>query len=296
MSSGTDGPGHSRPQGEASTKQGPVFRVRGVDHFYPGEKVPALSGVELAFPRGEITGILGPNGSGKSTLLKILLGSLTPSRGVVEWEGRVLSTVSRGEMARRVGVVPQAEELAFPVTVRDFVAMGRYPHLGPWRSERDVDRVAIREAMVRCGVDRFADRGMDTLSGGEMQRVRIARALAQEPDTLVLDEPTAALDIRHEMGIFDLLSTLARREGVTVILVTHHLNLAARYSSGLVLLACGRCMKYGPPGEVIQKELLETVYGWPIAVTLHPGPGPDRGAPQVVPLSNSTDPHPPEPR
>jgi iron complex transport system ATP-binding protein len=98
------------------------------------------------------------------------------------------------------------------------------------------------------------------------------------------------------MGIFDLLSTLARREGVTVILVTHHLNLAARYSSGLVLLACGRCMKYGPPEEVIQKELLETVYGWPLTVTTHPGPGPDRGAPQVVPLSTSTGLHPADPR
>jgi iron complex transport system ATP-binding protein len=296
MSGGTQGPGHSFPPGKASTRQGSVFQVRGVDHLYPGEKVPALSGLDLAFPRGEITGILGPNGSGKSTLLKVLLGSLTPTRGLVEWEGRALSAVPRAEMARRVGVVPQAEELAFPVTVRDFVAMGRYPHLGPWRSEGEADRVAIRKALVRCGVDRFADRGMDTLSGGEMQRARIARALAQEPDTLVLDEPTAALDIRHEMGIFDLLSTLARREGVTVILVTHHLNLAARYCSGLVLLACGRCMKYGRPEEVIQKELLETVYGWPLTVTTHPGPGPDRGAPQVVPLSTSTGLHPADPR
>jgi len=283
--------------GEAApTREGPVFRVRGVDHVYPGQEIPALSEVELFFPRGEITGILGPNGSGKSTLLKVLLGSLAPTRGAVEWEGRPLPSVSRLEMARRVGVVPQAEELAFPVNVRDFVAMGRYPHLGPWRSEREVDRAAIHHALERCGVERFATRGMNTLSGGEMQRARIARALAQEPDTLVLDEPTAALDIRHEMGIFDLLSTLARRDGVTVILVTHHLNLAARYSNGLVLLACGRCVRSGPPAEVIQKELLESVYGWPLVVTPHPGPGPDRGAPQVIPLSNTGGPHPGEPR
>jgi len=296
MSSAMAGRDESGPPGTAPIREGSVFLVRGVEHIYPGEVTPALSGLDLAFPRGEITGILGPNGSGKSTLLKVLLGSLTPTRGLVEWEGRALSTVSRGEMARRVGVVPQAEELAFPITVRDFVAMGRYPHLGPWKSEREVDRVAVREALQRCGVHRFADRGMGTLSGGEMQRARIARALAQEPETLVLDEPTAALDIRHEMGIFDLLSTLAHREGVTVILVTHHLNLAARYSSGLVLLACGRCMKYGPPEEVIQKELLEAVYGWPLIVTPHPGPGPDRGAPQVIPLSTTPGLHPGDPR
>ncbi len=268
----------------------PVFRVGGVGHRYPGAAGPALEGIDLAFHAGRITAILGPNGSGKSTLLRILLGAMEPTTGDVFWQERAVASVPRPEMARRVGVVPQGEELAFPIKVRDYVAMGRYPHLGPWRSEGSRDREAIQNALERCGVEGFERRSLDTLSGGEMQRVRIARALAQEPDTLVLDEPTTSLDIRHEMGIFNLLATLAADCQVTVVLVTHNLNLASRYAHALVLLGRGRCAAQGTPGEVLREELLELVYGWPVRVVPHPGPGADAGSPQVVPLA-----HPPEP-
>lgn len=278
-------PPASEPPASPGGNAPPVFRVRGVEHRYPGSPAPALQEVDLELEAGRITAILGPNGSGKSTLLRILLGALQPTSGEVFWQGHPLGSVSRAEMARRVGVVPQGEEVAFPIRVRDYVAMGRYPHLGPWRPEGDRDREAVRNALERCGVDTFLKRPVNTLSGGEMQRVRIARALAQEPDTLVLDEPTTSLDIRHEMGIFELLSTLAADCRVTVVLVTHNLNLASRYGDALVLLHRGRCVARGTPEEVLRADLLEAVYGWPLQVVPHPGPGPDAGSPQVVPLA-----------
>jgi iron complex transport system ATP-binding protein len=163
--------------------------------------------------------------------------------------------------------------------------MGRYPHLGPWHGEGAADRSAVGSAMARCDVAEFATRPVGTLSGGERQRARLARALAQEPDTLVLDEPTAALDIAHEMGIFELLRGLAD-SGVTVLMVTHNLNVAARYADRLLLMDRGRPVADGAPGDVFTAETLQTVYRWPIAVADHPGPGPDTGAPQVTPLRN----------
>lgn len=263
----------------------PVFSLEGVSFRYPGAAKPAIEALDLDVTPGAITAILGPNGSGKSTLLRLLLGVIPPASGSVLHDGRPLADYSRRELALRVGVVPQAEPSPFPLTVREFVGMGRYPHLGPWRAEGVADREAVHRAMHRCGVEDFAFRSIGTLSGGERQRARIARALAQEPSCLVLDEPTAALDIRYEMAIFELLSELAGRDGVTVLLVTHHLNLAARYASSMLLLHQGRRVLGGAPDEVLRADVLEGVYGWPVAVVPHPGPGPDQGAPQVVPLA-----------
>lgn len=263
----------------------PVLEVQQVGFTYPGAARPALDGVDLTLARGRVAAVLGPNGSGKSTLLRLLLGVFEPDRGEVRHDGRPLREIPRRELARRIGVVPQSEDFPFPVTVREYVGMGRYPHLGLWRAEGREDRDAIHQAMARCGVEELAARSIQTLSGGERQRARIARALAQQPRTLVLDEPTAALDIRYEMAIFELLADLGRRDGVTVLLVTHHLNLAARYADDLLLLDEGRRVRHGPPEAVIEAGLLESVYGWPVAVVPHPGPGPDRGAPQVVPLA-----------
>jgi iron complex transport system ATP-binding protein len=256
----------------------------GVVFRYPGAERAALDGVTLEVPAGACTAVLGPNGSGKSTLLRVLLGTLTPEAGAVRFRGRPLSQWTRGEMAREVGVVPQGEEAVFPVSVRELVAMGRYPHLGPWRGEGEADRSAIEVAMRSCDVEHFAERTLDTLSGGERQRVRLARALAQEPGALALDEPTAALDVAHEMEIFELLRHLGHARK-TVLLVTHNLNLAARYGDRLVLLDRGRIAAVGTPAEVLTRERVEGVYGWPVRIVAHPGPGPDAGAPQVVPLA-----------
>jgi iron complex transport system ATP-binding protein len=260
------------------------WSCRGVTFRYPEAGRPAVDGVTLEVPAGACTAVIGPNGSGKSTLLRLLLGTLTPAPGEVTLDGRAVAEWERAAIAREVGVVPQGEEAAFPMTVREMVAMGRYPHLGPWRRERDEDRRAIDQAMHRCDVLALAHRLVSTLSGGERQRARVARALAQEPAALALDEPTAALDVSHEMAIFELLRELGRG-GTTVLLVTHNLNLAARYADRLVLLDRGRVAAAGAPAEVLTRETVERVYGWPVRIAPHEGPGPDQGAPQVVPLA-----------
>ena len=260
------------------------WSCRGVTFRYPQSARPAVDGVTVEVPAGACTAVLGPNGSGKSTLLRLMRGTLSPAAGAVELNGRPVGDWGREESARAVGVGPQGEEAVFPMTVREMVAMGRYPHLGPWRRERDADRRAVEEAMRRCDVLSFSHRPLSTLSGGERQRARVARALAQEPAALALDEPTAALDVGHEMAIFELLRDLGRA-GTTVLLVTHNLNLAARYADRLVLMDRGRIAAQGAPAEVLARETVERVYGWPVRIEPHPGPGPDAGAPQVLPLS-----------
>lgn len=263
----------------------PVFEARDVTYAYPGAERPAVEAVDLRIGGGDLYAIIGPNGSGKSTLLRLLLGARSPGRGEVLHAGRPLAGWSRRELARRVGVVPQHETVAFPLSVREFVAMGRYPHLGAWRSEGPGDRRAIERALERCDVAGLASRPFGTLSGGERQLARIARALAQRPGALVLDEPTVSLDIRHEMEIFELLRELSEVDRVTVVLVTHNLNAASRYAGRLLLLGDGRAVTEGEPRRVLTRDTVERVYGWPVRVVPLPGEGPDAGAPQVTPLA-----------
>jgi iron complex transport system ATP-binding protein len=262
-----------------------AFEVRGLRFSYPGAARPALEDVRLSIQPGALYAVIGPNGSGKSTLLKLLLGALKPETGDVLYSGRPVEEWSRRSLAQRIGVVPQGEETAFPVTVREMVEMGRYPHLGILGRPSVDDVRAIDDAMQHCDVDGLKDRPISRLSGGERQRALIARALAQEPTTLVLDEPTVSLDIRHEMEIFELLAELTSTHGKTVVLVTHHLNLAARYADRLLLLDAGRPIAEGTPSEVLTRETIERVYQWSVAVGAHPGPGRDAGAPQVTPLA-----------
>ncbi|MCU0619538.1 MAG: ABC transporter ATP-binding protein, partial [Gemmatimonadaceae bacterium] len=164
----------------------------------------ALSDVTVDLPAGTVTAVVGPNGAGKTTLAKLCTGLLAPSAGTVAFDGRALSTWTPRALARRVAVVPQLETVAFPITVDRYVALGRLPHLGPWAAMGDDDRRLVASAMECCGLAPFADRTMDRLSGGERQRARIARALAQDADALVLDEPSSALDLRHAMELFGL--------------------------------------------------------------------------------------------
>jgi len=247
---------------------------------YPGAAQPSLEGVSLQVEPGTLYAVLGPNGSGKSTLMRALLGTVPLRSGSVRLGGRPLGDWRRRELARSVGAVTQHEPTAFPIRVRELVAMGRYPHLGALRPEAPRDREIIREALVQCDVERLADRDVSTLSGGEHQRVRIARALAQEPKALVLDEPTASLDIRHEMEILQLLRRSADR-GMTVLLITHHLDLAARFADRILVLGCGRVAAEGTPTEVFREEILEAVYGWPVEVRIDE----ITGAPRVIPRS-----------
>ncbi|UCF18796.1 MAG: ABC transporter ATP-binding protein [Gemmatimonadota bacterium] len=262
-----------------------VFAVRHVRFRYPGAGRPALDGVSFEVAQGALYSLIGPNGSGKSTLLRILLGSLRPDQGSVAYAGKSVTQWNRRAFARQIGVVPQSEEMTFPLTVREMVAMGRYPHLGILGRMSVEDRESVEDALRRCDVTELADRLMSQLSGGERQRALIARALAQRPSTLVLDEPTVSLDIRHEMEIFELLAELSKDDGVTVVLVTHHINLAARYADRLLLLAGGSVAAEGPPEDVLSRETVERVYEWPVMVDRHPGSGWDADAPQVIPLS-----------
>src|SRR5688500_4169695 len=193
-----------------------VFTVTELGFSYEAD-VPVIADLSTMVAQGDFLAIIGPNGSGKSTLLKLLLGTLRPERGTVLFENRAAVKWDRRELARRIGVVAQLEELPFPITVREFVAMGRYPHLGAWQRERELDRAIIEEALQLCDVSTLAHRHIQQVSGGERQRVRVARALAQQPSVLVLDEPTTALDIGHEVAMFELLARLRSTAGMTVV-------------------------------------------------------------------------------
>lgn len=272
-----------RRSGPEATHGAPPAHLEGTDlvYRYPGADVDAVGGVSVRAAPGQLSTILGPNGSGKSTLLRLLAGGVRPASGTARFAGRVIEQWPRRDIAREVAVVTQREHVPFPITVRALVAIGRYPHLGPLRREGAPDREAIAAAMGRCGVADLAERGFQTLSGGERQRVRIARALAQQPRALILDEPTAALDMRYEMTIFRLLRELAHRDGVAVLLVTHNLNLAARFGDRHLLLEGGRMVAQGDTGTVITAENISRVYEWPVGVATQAF---DEGeAPQVVP-------------
>jgi ABC-type cobalamin/Fe3+-siderophores transport system ATPase subunit len=245
---------------------------------YRGLTAPALDGVSIDVPEGSFYAVLGPNGSGKSTLMRALLGVAPVASGTVAVDGRGAASWSRRDLARAVGAVPQSESIAFPLTTHEMVSMGRYPHLGPLAAERETDRAAVARALEACDVLDLADRDVTTLSGGELQRARIARALAQEPRALVLDEPTASLDIRHEMGILELLRTAAN-DGMTVLLITHGLDVVAQFADRMLLLSRGTVAAEGRPVDVIREDTLARVYGWPISVHADP----ETGAPRVTP-------------
>jgi len=256
-----------------------MIEIKDLVVAYPGARVNAVDGVSFVSAETKLTALAGPNGSGKSSIVKALLRRADIPRGSVSIDGRDVRLLSYAELARNVAVVPQREDAAFPVQVREYVALGRYPHLGLWRSPSRDDKRAISEALNQAGVEELADRDTDALSGGEWQRVRIARALAQKAPALVLDEPTTFLDIAHEMAIFELLSSLAR-SGLAVLLVSHQLNLVARFADAIVLLDHGRVATHGSPAEVMRADRLESIYGWPVVITRDPAVG----APALVPL------------
>ena len=259
-----------------------ILDVRDVTFRYPGVARDAVQGVSLGLAGGELVALLGPNGSGKTTLVRVALGLQRPVAGTALVQGRAAADWPRRELARVVGVVAQREDNLFPQRVRETVRLGRYPRLGAFGREREEDRVAVDRALERCDVAALAERWLWTLSGGEYQRVRIARALAQEPDLLVLDEPTASLDLRHEMELFELVRRLVDREGLAALLVTHDVNLASRFADRLLLLSAGTAVASGAPVDVLRREQAEAVFGWPIAVSSFD----DR--PQITPLRRPT--------
>ena len=238
----------------------------------------ALDDASFSLGSGELVAVVGPNGSGKTTLLRALLGLATPEQGDVRLDGTRVGNLSRRQLAETIGALSQREEPAFPLTVREAMLMGRWARLGPIAPVSAADERAIADALARCDVSGFERRALDTLSGGEWQRVRLARALASTPRLLLLDEPTAALDIGHEMELFELLRELVA-DGLGVLVITHQLNLAARYADRLVLLDAGRMIADGAPREVLRPDVVSRVFAWPVAVTEWRD-----GAPQIVPL------------
>jgi iron complex transport system ATP-binding protein len=256
-----------------------MIAIDGVRVCYPGRASFALDDVSIDAPRGRLTAVVGPNGSGKSTLVRALIGTVGLQAGRILIDGELVRDEARRSLARRVAVVTQREEPAFPLGVREYVALGRYPHLGLWRGMTAADTAAIDRAIELTETAPYLGRVITELSGGEWQRVRLARAVAQGGEALVLDEPTTFLDIGHEMAVFELLSRLAA-EGQAVLLVSHQLNLVARFAGHMVLLHRGKVSAEGSPAAVMQGGVLEAVYEWPLVVTRDPAVG----APSLVPL------------
>jgi iron complex transport system ATP-binding protein len=228
-----------------------------------------LDCVSIDVGRRGIVGLLGPNGSGKTTLLRILAGLLHPQAGDVLLDGAPLRTFGRRELARRVGMVPQETHATFDFTALDIVLMGRYPHLGVFQLEGVDDLRIARDALDATGTIHLQDRPFATLSGGEKQRVVIAGAIAQAADLLLLDEPTASLDLSYQLEIAALLRRLNAERGTTVVVCTHDLNLAAGLCDKVVLLRQGRVLAQGPTEQTIDASTIRSTYGVDADVSFH---------------------------
>jgi iron complex transport system ATP-binding protein len=232
-----------------------------------------LRDVSAELRRGEILGILGPNGSGKTTLLRLLSGTRVPTAGRVLLDDTPLHEFSRRALARRIAVVPQETHLAFDYTVMEMVLMGRHPHLGLFQLEGPHDFAIARDALRATGTEALAERQFNTLSGGEKQRVVIASALAQASEILLLDEPTASLDLGYQLDVAALLTRLNRERGVSIAVSTHDLNFAASICNGLVMIRDGRVIASGPAAEVLTPQNIRALYDVSADVHRHEGSG-----------------------
>jgi cobalamin transport system ATP-binding protein len=255
-----------------------MIELDGVRFGYGARAI--LDGLSLTVPRGQLLGVIGPNGAGKTTLVRLLLGLARPTAGRVLVAGREVERWPRRELARRVAAVTQEEALEFPFTALEVVLMGRIAHLGPFGFERAADLEAAERAMRETGVETLASRPLDELSGGERKRVLLARAFAQEPELLVLDEPAAALDLRHQIAIFELLAE-RRRRGVTVVVVVHDLNLAAAYCDRVLLLRSGEPALVGSIEEVLTYARVKEAFG----VDVYVGVNEVTGARFLIPMA-----------
>jgi iron complex transport system ATP-binding protein len=274
-----DDPGAANPVAGMTLAAGPILEARGVVFRHPENGAPLFDGLSFAVGPGEFVGLLGPNGAGKTTLLRLLAGLIAPGAGVIVLSGRPLAGYRPRDRARLLATVPQENSLLFEFSVLEVVLMGRAPHLGALALEGPDDLAAAREALAQVEIEPLADRPLSALSSGERQRALIARALAQRPRVLLLDEPTAFLDLKHRLQIYEILRRLGVESGLAVVAVSHDLNLAARYGTRLVVLDRGRVVADGDPATLVTPDLLRAVYETDAMV----GRDPETGAVFVVP-------------
>lgn len=246
---------------------------------------PAVSGVSLTLKPNEVTAIIGPNGAGKSTLLQTLNGGVVPAAGQILLDSKLMQSYSRRTVARRVAVVAQEADLRFPVTVFEFVLGGRYAWASTtgwgWETSHDID--VARDVLRETQLEEFSNRLMNELSGGERQRAVLARALATEAGVLLLDEPTANLDLAHQAAILALVRKRCDSRGVSALVITHDLNLAAEFADRILLMKDGRNIASGKPEEVLTPELLKELFAVRVLVDAHPV----TGVPRITPVHES---------
>lgn len=258
-----------------------VLVGEGLDLTY--DAVVVAEGLDVRIPRGEVTMIIGPNGCGKSTLLKALSRMLRPARGTVLLDGADIHRESTKTVARRLGLLPQAPVAPEGITVADLVSRGRYPYQRLLRQWSRDDEVIVNEAMAATGVADFAHRSVDELSGGERQRVWLAMVLAQQTETLLLDEPTTYLDLAHQVDVLELCREVKESRQMTIVVVIHELNLAIRYADHLIVMRDGEIRAEGRPPDVVTEELIQDTFSLPCRIL----DDPETDKPMVIPRSRA---------
>ncbi|WIJ24954.1 ABC transporter ATP-binding protein [Devosia sp. RR2S18] len=258
----------SRRHRDFAASRSSRLEARGVSAGYDAAVV--LNGVDLKIPDGQITALVGPNGCGKSTLLKVLARILKPSSGTAVLDGKDVFTAKTRDVAARLGLLPQGPATPEGLTVRELVCQGRYPHQSLLRQWTRLDEAAVSEAMATANVTEFADRPVDSISGGQRQRCWIAMVLAQQTDLILLDEPTTFLDLKVQVDLMDLLVRLAAEQGRTLVVVLHELNLAAAYADYLVMMKNGAIVAHGDVSEVFTSKHLKQVFDLDAAVIHDP--------------------------
>jgi iron complex transport system ATP-binding protein len=269
------------------TGTGTVIDADAVSVRYGGGEREAVAFVNLSLAKGETLVVVGPNGAGKSTLLRVLAGTLRPTSGAVRLFGAPLHDMPRRDVAKQLAFVTQSEDVRFSFSVREVVMMGRAPHQGSRMRASDADDKLVDQVLRDHDLDSLADRSVAELSGGEKKRVAVARAFAQTTPVLLLDEPTASLDLPHQVKLFHEISRRARDEGAVCVVVTHDLMLAASYASRVLLMKRGRTVALGPRAEVLSSKNLSEAFDWPIeavVATSHAG-----GVPVFLPRRDIGD-------
>jgi len=248
-----------------------MITIKNLSFAYSDE--PVVDKVTFSIEESEFVGIIGPNGAGKSTLLKLMDGILPLQAGEIQLQNKPLQEYARKQLAKLIGFVPQNFTTAFSYSVNDIVLMGRYPHLSSFSSENIKDHQIVERSMKSTDVWHFRQRQFEELSGGEKQRVVLASALAQEPQILLLDEPTSSLDIKYQQQFYSILQELQQSRGLTIVVVTHNINLAAHYCRRLILLKSGKIIADGTAEKVITKKMMESVYEVGVEILSHPKDG-----------------------